>query len=184
MCCAVRSAQARRSVADLDLAETPELADLTGGDGVPPDADAAVEDTDPGHLASSPCRRGRMRSRSRTRTVPANIRTYAIFSPAGPRSILNMLPADGARQRRPSAAGSRSTMPAISASTPAPVIAEPKKTGCTSARLVCAASCLAQPSGRDRALVLDVRGQQRVVLVGEHLGQPRPNAASPASHSA
>ena len=80
------------------------------------------------------------RSRSRVRTVPENMRTYAIFSPAGPRSTLNTVPETGPSPS-PSAAGSSSAMPAVSASTPAPVIAEPKKTGCTSARLVCAASC-------------------------------------------
>ena len=63
-------------------------------------------------------------------------------------------------------------MPAISASTPAPVMAEPKNTGCTSACLVCAASSLAEPAVRDGRLVVDVRGQQRVVVVGEQLGQP------------
>ena len=62
-------------------------------------------------------------------------------------------------------------MPAISASTPAPVIAEPKNTGCTSARAVCAASALRQPpAGPPR---LDVGGEQRVVVLGEHLGQAR-----------
>ena len=69
-------------------------------------------------------------------------------------------------------------MPAVSASTPAPVIAEPKNTGCTSARRVCAASAAAQPAVRDGRLVLDVRGQQRVVVLGEQLGERPVKAAS------
>ena len=64
-------------------------------------------------------------------------------------------------------------MPAISASTPAPVMAEPKNTGMHQRLPVCAAS--APRSGAyGRRLVVDVRGQERVVVVGEHLGQPAP----------
>ena len=39
--------------------------------------------------------------------------------------------------------------PAVSAATPAPVIAEPKNTGCTRPCLACAASARAQPAGTD-----------------------------------
>src|SRR5215218_3539197 len=71
--------------------------------------------------------------------VPENIRTYAIFSPPGARSTLKATPETGP-WTSPSAAGNNSVMPEISSSTPAPVIAEPKKTGCTSPFPVCAAS--------------------------------------------
>ena len=86
---------------------------------------------------------------------------------------MNTVP-DTGPSASPSAAGSSSAMPAISASTPAPVMAEPKNTGCTSACLVCAASSRAQPAVRDGRLVVDVRGQQRVVVLGEQLGQAGP----------
>jgi hypothetical protein len=62
-------------------------------------------------------------------------------------------------------------MPAVSAATPAPVIAEPKNTGWTSALPVWAASS-AGAAGRDGRPVVDVGGQQRVVVVGEQVGQP------------
>ena len=62
-------------------------------------------------------------------------------------------------------------MPAVSASTPAPVIAEPKNTGCTSARPVCAASSPRSRPVRDGCRVVDVRGQERVVVLGEQLGE-------------
>ena len=67
-------------------------------------------------------------SRSRICTVPENMRTYAIFSPAGPRSILKTAPETGP-SASPAVDGSSSAIPAVSASTPAPVRAEPKKTG-------------------------------------------------------
>ena len=60
--------------------------------------------------------------------MPENIRTYAIFSPAGPRSILKTLPETGPSPSR-DAAGSNSAMPVISSLTPAPFRAEPKNTG-------------------------------------------------------
>ena len=88
-----------------------------------------------------------------------------------PRSTLKTVPETGP-SASPSAAGSSSVMPAVSASTPAPVIAEPKNTGCTSARLVCAASSPRSRPYGDGRLVVDVRGQQRVVVVGEQLDQP------------
>lgn len=78
-------------------------------------------------------------SGSRVRTVPENIRTYAIFSPAGPRSTLKTVP-DTGPSAAPPAVGSSSVRPAISASRPAPVAAEPKNTGYTSPRFVCSAS--------------------------------------------
>jgi len=53
------------------------------------------------------------RSRSRVRTVPENIRTYATFSPAGPRSILKTLPETGSATSR-SAAGRSSAKSAMS----------------------------------------------------------------------
>ena len=77
-------------------------------------------------------------SRSRTCSVPSNSRTYAIFSPAGPRSTLNTDPDSGACGS-PAAGGSSVAIPPVSSATPAPVIAEPKNTGCTCARRVCAA---------------------------------------------
>ena len=77
--------------------------------------------------------------RPRVRTVPANSRAYAIFSPAGPRSTLKTEP-DTGPPARPSAAGSSSAMPDIRLPAPAPVMAEPKKTGYTRDLLTCAAS--------------------------------------------
>ena len=70
------------------------------------------------------------RTWSRVRMVPENIRAYAIFSPAGPRSTLKTVPETGP-PGSPPAVGSRSRRPAASASTPAPVMAEPENTGCT-----------------------------------------------------
>ena len=63
-------------------------------------------------------------TRSRVRIVPENIRAYATFSPATPRSILKMRPL-GVPSVSPVVTGSNATSPSISASTPAPVIAEP-----------------------------------------------------------
>ena len=81
-----------------------------------------------------PCRPEKA-SRSRTRTVPENILRYATFSVAGPRSTLNTLPETGP-SGSPAVAGSSSVIPAVRASTPAPVMAEPKNTGWTRARPV------------------------------------------------
>ena len=72
-------------------------------------------------------------TRSRVLTVPERNRTYAIRSPAPPRSILNTVPETGPAAS-PSPPGSSSRMPRASSATPAPVIAEPKNTGCASAR--------------------------------------------------
>ena len=110
------------------------------------------------------------------RIVPENIRTYAIFSPFAPRSILKTVPETGP-SGSPAGAGSSSAIPASSASTPAPVTAEPKNTGCTSARFVCAASSSRSRPYGDARLVVDVRRQDRVVALGEHLGQPCPERA-------
>ena len=63
-------------------------------------------------------------------------------------------------------------------------MAEPKNTGWTSARPVCAASAAAQPSYGDGRLVVDVRGQQRVVVVGEHArpaAAVKPRSAAPCT---
>ena len=59
-------------VPDPDLSETPELPDLPRGDRLALDVRAALEDADRGDLLlmSRP-----NRSRSRTRTVPENMRT-------------------------------------------------------------------------------------------------------------
>ncbi len=73
------------------------------------------------------------------------MRTYAIFSPASPRSTLKTLPDAGPRAS-PAVAGSSERTPSISSGTPAPVIADPENTGCTAARAVCAAS---SPRRRD-----------------------------------
>ena len=137
-------------VADLDVAQAPELADLPGADLLAPDRRAALEDADRGDLplrvAAVPA--GRQRgavslpgsgSRSRTCSAPENIRTYAIFSPAGPRSTLNTVPETGPAAS-PWVAGRNRVSPAVSSATPAPVIAEPKNTGCTRPRLAWAAS--------------------------------------------
>ena len=124
-------------VADPHVAEAPELPDPAGVERRHAARPAAVEDADRGHLplvadrrsaagrAPAPCRRTGARRRS--------------CSPAAPRSILKTVPETGP-SGSPVAAGSSSAMPALSASTPAPVIAEPKNTGCTSARPVCAPS--------------------------------------------
>ena len=84
---------------------------------------------------------GRERAR-----VPEKSRTYAMFSPGGPRSILKTRARERAVGRPSRAAGSSSAIPFISASTPAPVIAEPKKTGCTSPRATARGELL--PSAR------------------------------------
>jgi hypothetical protein len=82
-------------------------------------------------------RRGEMMLRApSTRIVPENIRTYAIFSPAAPRSTLKTVPETGP-SASPAADGNSSAMPVMTESTPAPVNAEPKKTGCKSALAVC-----------------------------------------------
>ena len=70
---------------------------------------------------SSPSRPNR--SLSRTRIVPENTRAYAIFSPAVPRSTLKTL-AETEPSASPTDEGNCSAIPAISASTPAPVMAE------------------------------------------------------------
>ena len=86
-------------------------------------------------------------TRSRVRRAPENIRAYATRSPARPRSTLNTVP-ETCPSVSPRPAGSRSLMPAISSSTPAPVMAEPKNTGCTRACLVWSASAArSRPSG-------------------------------------
>ena len=92
------------------------------------------------------------------------------FERAGPRSTLNTVP-DAGPSASPSATGSNSLMPADSAATPAPVIAEPKNTGCTSARRDCAARAArswpypgAVPGPR-------IRGQNLVVLAGQEIAQ-------------
>ena len=126
-------------VADLDIAETPELADLTCGDRRAPDGRAAVEHADRGDLAL---------------VVPAELQPipHAYRSREHP-NIGDLLPGRAAfdlehacprpgHPHRLRPAGQQLVMPAISESTPAPVIAEPKNTGCTSACLVCAASSL------------------------------------------
>ena len=59
-------------------------------------------------------------------------------------------------------------MPCISSGTPAPVAAEPAYTGCSSPAAVCVATAAAQPPGR-AAAPLDVRREEGVVVLGEHL---------------
>ena len=116
----------------------------------------------------------------RRAACPANIRTYAIFSPAGPRSTLNTVP-DGravgvAGRRRQQLGDAGRSAP----STPAPVIAEPKNTGCTAPRPVCAASA-ARSRWYGPRRVVDVGGEQRVVVLGQ---RARPATAKPASRRA
>ena len=65
----------------------------------------------------------------------------------------------------------------MSSSTPTPVFAEPKNTGSTSARPVWSASSGASGVG-DARLVVEVRGEDRVVVLGEQLGQRRDEAGS------
>ena len=67
------------------------------------------------------------------------MRTYATFSPASPRSTLNTVPAAGA-SASPVRAGSNSAIPRINSPIPAPVRAEPKKTGCARSAPVARAS--------------------------------------------
>ena len=74
-------------------------------------------------------------TRSRVRIVPANMRTYAIFSPLPPRSILKIKPEAGAAGS-PAGTASSSATAAPSSSTPTPFSAEPKSTGWTSERRV------------------------------------------------
>jgi hypothetical protein len=61
------------------------------------------------------------------------MRTYATFSPAGPRSILKTRPCAGATGSPP-AAGSSVTSAFTSGAIPAPVMADPKNTGCAPTR--------------------------------------------------
>jgi hypothetical protein len=84
---------------------------------------------------------------SRTCSAPANIRTYASFSPAEPRSTLNTVPAAGPSTGG-SGGGSSVVIPPISSAIPAPVMAEPKNTGCTSAARICRRSTGAGSAGR------------------------------------
>ena len=95
-CCTAVGAVADR-VTDLDLAQAPELPDLACGDGGAPDGEPLFEHADRGHLPLGIAAESTVRI-PYARTVPENIRTYAIFSPAGPRSILKTRP-----ETRPSA---------------------------------------------------------------------------------
>ena len=72
------------------------------------------------------------RTRSRTRSVPWCIRTYVSFPPDADRSILKTRPDAGAARSR-GALGRRDAMPSRSVTHPAPVSAEPTKTGWTRA---------------------------------------------------
>ena len=83
---------------------------------------------------------------------------------------MNTVP-DTGPSTSPSAAGSSSAMPAISASTPAPVMAEPKNTGCDQRLPGLRRELVAEPAVRDGRLVVDVRGEERIVVVGEQIGQ-------------
>ncbi len=90
------------------------------------------------------------------------------FSPERPRSILKTRPETGALAS-PAGAGSSSAIPAISASTPAPVMAEPKYTGCTASRRVCAASA--------------ARRQEKVTALGSSTYAARRSSSCSASRS-
>ena len=63
-------------------------------------------------------------------------------------------------------------MPAMSESTPAPVSAEPKKHRMDQPRLVWATRSRADSGVRQATLVVDVRGQEPVVVLGEDICQP------------
>ena len=51
------------------------------------------------------------------------------------------------------------------------MIADPKNTGCTRARRGLGSERLAQPVVRDARLIIDVRRQQRVVVLRQQLDQ-------------
>ena len=89
-------------------------------------------------------------SRSRVRIVPENSRTYAIFSPLGPRSILKTVPETGP-SASPAGRGQQLGDAGHQRGDAAPVIAEPKNTGCTSARRRLRRELAAQPLGTRRS---------------------------------
>ena len=115
-------------VADADAAEAPQLADLARGDGVARARTAPPSNTLIAVTFAVPS--SRSRDAQRARRTCARRRSSP---PPAPRSILNTVPRGG-----PSASplGGRQQLARsrpISASTPAPVRAEPEKTGCTRA---------------------------------------------------
>ena len=131
-------------------------------------AEPLIEDADGGHLALVLADLQTVSHAQRAREHPD------VGDPLARLAPLDL--EDGARggpSASPSAAGSSSAMPPISTSTPAPVIAEPKNTGCTSAALRLRRKLRAKPVVRD-ALVLDVRVEDRLVALGERLGEPVP----------
>ena len=65
-------------------------------------------------------------------------------------------------------------MPAISSSTPIPSAAEPKKTGWTGRSPRLDGERLAQARVRQAGLVADVRAQDRLVVLGQDLGERHP----------
>ena len=166
-------------VADLDPGQAGELGDLARGHRIAAFRGAVGEDADRGHLAvaasvSGPLRRTAAAERH---AVPDRDRAgeqagVGDLVACGPRSTLKTRPETG-RSASPPAAGSRRARPRSSASTPAPVMADPKNTGCTSVSLTWPASFRrSQPAWR-RRLVVEVGGEDRVVVLGQHLGQPR-----------
>src|SRR5215211_6855850 len=123
-------------VPDPNFPETPEPADSSRGDRRALDGRATLEYAYSGDLPLLvPVESQKIPHPYRTREH-TDVRDLL---PAGARSTLKTTPETGP-STSPPAAGSNSVMPEISSSTPAPVIAEPKNTGCTSPFPVCAAS--------------------------------------------
>ena len=142
-------------VADPDLAEPPELADLAGGDRSRRDGRAAVEDADRRDLRLAVAAESHADRASAA--CPENMPDIGDLLSG--RAALDL--EHGARDGTVGVAGPWQA--AIrrcrrsARSTPAPVMAEPKNTGCTSPCPVCAASASPEPAVRDRRLVLDDR---------------------------
>lgn len=109
-------------------------------------------------------------SRSRIRTVPENIRTYAVFAA---RSALHL--EDRAGDRSVGIAPARRQQlpdPGDQGVHPGPGDRRAEVHGMHQRPPGLRRQLIAEPVVREHRAVLDVRGQQRVVVVGEKLGQP------------
>ena len=159
---------ARRAdrVADLDLGQAPQLPDLPGRHRPAPGVRAVGEDADRGHLlcvaragrvpgahgAGEHADVGDLLARRAALDLEHPARSRAFGVPAGPRQQFG----DPAHQRVHPRPGQR--RPEEHRVHPAP----PGLRG----------QFLAQPPVRDLGLAPDVRGHDRLVVLGEHLGQP------------
>jgi hypothetical protein len=112
-------------IADPDVAEPADQTDPPGRNLVGPDHRAPLEKADSGDFAPSPGTHVDLIPRSQHSGEHPRIGQPLT---AAPRSILNTTP-ESSFSGTISATGSNAMIPARSASTPAPVIAEPKNTG-------------------------------------------------------